>query len=38
MVAKVRAHGQRYRDLLATSWSDTDLSQAAADLIVARLD
>jgi hypothetical protein len=38
VVTKVRIHGQRYRDLLAKSWAETDLSQAAADLIVARLD
>ena len=35
---KVMSHGQRYRDLLANRWNETDLSQAEADLILARLD
>jgi hypothetical protein len=29
---------QRYRELLATAWPNTDLSRAQADLILERLD
>jgi hypothetical protein len=38
VVGIVRKHGQRYRALLASSWPDTDLSQAQAEQILERLD
>jgi IS5 family transposase len=38
VVGTVRKHGQRYRDLLAASWPNTDLSQAEAERILKRLD
>ena len=38
VVAKVRQHGQRYRELLHSSWKKTDLSEAAAQVILDRLD
>ena len=38
IVTKVRKHGQRYRDLLEKSWRETDLSEAAAKVILKRLD
>ena len=38
VVGTVRKHGQRYRELLAASWPDTDLSRAQADQILERLD
>ncbi len=38
VVGKVRQHGQRYRDLLAQGWKETDLSKAQADVIIGRLD
>jgi hypothetical protein len=38
IVGKVRHHGERYRNLLAQSWSETELSEAQATLIIKRLD
>lgn len=38
IVGKVRQHGQRYRDLLATSWRETDLSEREAQRIIDRID
>jgi IS5 family transposase len=38
IVGKVRLHGQRYRDLLAQSWRDTDLSEREAQRIITRID
>lgn len=35
---KVRKHGQRYRDLLAKSWGDTDLSEREAQRIIERIN
>jgi hypothetical protein len=36
--AKVRKHGQRYRDLLAKDWRETDLSEREAQRIIERID
>jgi IS5 family transposase len=38
IAGKVRRHGQRYRDLLATSWNETDLTERQAQRIIDRLD
>jgi IS5 family transposase len=38
IVGKVRQHGQRYRDLLAQSWKNTDLSEREAQRLIARID
>ncbi len=38
IVGKVRKHGQRYRDLLAKSWRETDLSEREAQRIIDRID
>lgn len=38
IVGKVRQHGQRYRDLLASSWRETDLSEREALRIIERMD
>lgn len=38
IVGKVRRHGQRYRDLLKESWSETDLSECQAQRIIDRID
>jgi hypothetical protein len=38
IVSKVRRHGQRYRDLLKKSWSETDLSERQAQRIIERID
>lgn len=38
IVAKVRQHAQRYRDMLEKSWADTDLSQQQAQRIIDRID
>jgi hypothetical protein len=38
IVGKVRKHGQRYRDVLAKSWSETDLSEREAQRIIDRID
>jgi len=35
---KVRKHGLRYRDLLAKSWGDTDLSEREAQRITERIN
>jgi hypothetical protein len=38
IVGKVRTHGQRYRELLAKSWAETDLTERQAQRIIERLD
>jgi len=38
LVGKVRKHGQRYRDMLEKSWSETDLSERQAQRITSRID
>jgi hypothetical protein len=38
IVGKVRKHGQRYRDLLAKSWAETDLTERQAKRIIDRID
>jgi hypothetical protein len=38
IVGKVRKHGQRYRDLLAKSWAETDLTERQAQRIIERID
>ncbi len=38
IVGKVRQHGQRYRNMLKASWSETDLSERQAQLIINRID
>lgn len=38
IVGKVRHHGERYRNLLAQSWSQTNLSEAQAQHIIKRID
>ncbi len=38
IVGSVRKHGLRYRDLLASSWRETDLSEHEAQRIIERID
>jgi IS5 family transposase len=38
IAGQVRGHGQRYRDMLASCWAETDLSERQAQRIVDRLD
>jgi hypothetical protein len=38
IVGKVRTHGQRYRDLLLKSWTETDLTERQAQRIIERMD
>ena len=38
IVGKVRQHGQRYRDLLAKSWRETDLDEREAQCVIDRID
>ena len=38
VVKQVRAHGERYRDLLINNWSKTDLSEKEKDHLLKRLD
>jgi IS5 family transposase len=38
IVGTVRKHGLRYRDMLASSWRETDLSEREAQRIVERID
>jgi hypothetical protein len=38
MQKTIRAHAQRHRDLLQESWSETDLTEAQAQQIIARID
>jgi len=38
IAGKVRGHGQRYREMLATGWAETDLSERQVQRIIERLD
>ena len=38
MVKKVKAHAERYRDLLIANWSETDLSEKEKDHLLRRLN